>query len=215
MTTTTLPQIAVVDVETTGLDEDKNVILELGIVLYGIDLNEIASFSQTVTDSTAISHLDHLAMLAAQAGDHLGQEPWSGAEYVHRMHQDNGLAWEIREANATGQRRTHAQVADEAAAWMMSQGLGPGRRMLPMTGSSVLLDRSFIKRQMPALNEMFHYRNTDVSTLKNLTEIYRADVAESLLAVNMEFLGTHRVLADCRNTARELQHYLTTMWAKR
>lgn len=214
MTDPLLPVHVVVDVETTGLNENENVILELGIVLYSIEMQEISSFRRIVADGNTVAHLDHLAMLHAQERDHFGQEPWKGAAYVHEMHQKNGLAWEIRDAHAQGSQATPQAVAADAVGFLNAYGLGENRRKLPMTGSSVLLDRSFIKRQMPELDAAFHYRNTDVSSIKNLVEIYREDVRLDLQANPAARGGEHRVLSDCRNTAYELEFYLTWVFAK-
>ncbi len=72
----------------------------------------------------------------------------------------------------------------------------------PMCGNSICQDRRFLDRQMPELERYFHYRNLDVSTLKELARRWAPEVAESFSKQ-----GAHLALADIRESIRELQHY--------
>ena len=72
----------------------------------------------------------------------------------------------------------------------------------PMCGSSICQDRRFLARYMPDLERFFHYRNLDVSTLKELARRWAPPVAESFVKQ-----GTHLALADIQESIRELRHY--------
>jgi oligoribonuclease len=72
----------------------------------------------------------------------------------------------------------------------------------PMCGNSICQDRRFLARYMPDLERFFHYRNLDVSTLKELARRWAPPVAESFVKQ-----GTHLALADIHESIRELRHY--------
>jgi oligoribonuclease len=77
-----------------------------------------------------------------------------------------------------------------------------------MCGNSICQDRRFMARLMPRLEAFFHYRNLDVSTVKELARRWAPPVAE---AFSKE--GTHLALDDIRESVRELQHYRDTFFA--
>jgi oligoribonuclease len=72
----------------------------------------------------------------------------------------------------------------------------------PMCGNSICQDRRFMARYMPQLEKFFHYRNLDVSTLKELSRRWAPKVLESLVKQ-----GSHRALDDIRESVAELKHY--------
>jgi oligoribonuclease len=92
---------------------------------------------------------------------------------------------------ATAERRT----VDFLAAWAE-----PKRS--PMCGNSICQDRRFLARYMPTLEAFFHYRNLDVSTLKELALRWAPNVAEGFRKTS-----THLALDDVRDSIRELQYY--------
>lgn len=207
------PSVAVIDIETTGLDRTKNIILEVGIILLNRDLEEIAVFEEVVADRNSVGHLDWLEGLAMEEPNYRGQEPWKGAKYVHEMHQNNGLANYIRARVASDECTTLGEISNKAADWLRSYNVGRNLNSLPMCGSTVHFDRGFIETQMPQLNEQFHYRNIDVSTLKGLVDLYRNDIA-TIRNVALLPARTHRALSDCRDSVAELKFYLEHLFAK-
>lgn len=210
------PAVAIVDIETSGLDHTKHVILELGIALYDLSLNEIATFSTLVADRNSVAHLQWLENLYNEAREDLSlrsQEPWKGARIVHEMHQKNGLADEIRAVVAGGEEITLADAAFSAVAWLDSYGISQKKNALPMTGSTILFDRMFIQSQMPALNEAFHYRNIDISSIKGIVDMYRDDIVQTRHAELIP-ARTHRVLSDCKDSVEELEFYLKHFFVK-
>jgi oligoribonuclease len=83
-----------------------------------------------------------------------------------------------------------------------------GRRTSPMCGNSICQDRRFLHRCMPELEQWFHYRNLDVSTLKELALRWAPEVAAGLVKENR-----HEALADIRESVAELRHYRNNMGA--
>jgi len=78
----------------------------------------------------------------------------------------------------------------------------------PMCGNSICQDRRFLAREMPALERFFHYRNLDVSTLKELARRWAPHVADSFVKE-----GAHLALADILESIRELKHYRGALFA--
>ncbi len=79
---------------------------------------------------------------------------------------------------------------------------GPAKRSSPICGNSICQDRRFLYRHMPRLEGYFHYRNLDVSTLKELAARWAPQVRESFKKGN-----THLALDDIRESIAELRHY--------
>ena len=77
-----------------------------------------------------------------------------------------------------------------------------------MCGNSICQDRRFLARSMPELEAFFHYRNLDVSTLKELARRWAPAVAESFVKQ-----GTHLAHADIHESIRELRHYRARLFA--
>lgn len=204
---------AVVDIETTGLREDENIILELGIVLLDRELNTIATFSSIIANRGTIAHVDWLQELASDEPKFRGKEPWFGAKNVFEMHTKNGLISLVRGAAASGNILTLDEVAQNAVNFLRSNNVGAGLNELPMTGSSVSFDRRFIRAQMPTLDKEFHYRNIDISTLKGLVDMYRADVVQNR-NTSLDPKREHRALPDCFDSISELRFYLNHLFAK-
>lgn len=206
-------EIAILDIETSGLNERENIILEIGIVLLTRSLEIVGKFESVVADPMAVQHLDWLEQMASQEPNFRGQQPWAGAKYVHEMHQANGLAMEIRAKVQGGDIHSLAEVSHSAADWLRSFNIGRDLTALPMTGSSVHFDRGFIKEQMPVLNEQFHYRNIDISSVKGLVDLYRADIVE-LRKTELRPDCSHRAMRDCLDSIDELRFYLENVFSK-
>ena len=111
-----------------------------------------------------------------------------------RQHGQSGLIDRIRRSNVT-----MAQAESETIAFL-SKYVESGRS--PMCGNSICQDRRFLARQMPTLERFFHYRNLDVSTVKELAYRWRPDILSSF-----EKKGNHLALDDIRDSIRELRHY--------
>ncbi len=164
-----------IDLEMTGLDPDGDRIIEIATI---------------VTDS-------QLAILAEGPvfAIHQGEDALARMDDWNRtQHGGSGLTARVRASRvdeAGGERAT----LEFLEAWVE-------RGRSPMCGNSVCQDRRFLARHMPALEKFFHYRNLDVSTLKELALRWAPRVAEGL-----QKPSTHLALDDVRESIRELQYY--------
>ena len=171
------PSFVVVDYETTGLEAHLHVPLELGMVVVNDNLDVLAEISSIIQPAAMpIWHELH--------------------ESVQRMHTMNGLI----EAIGRGEGSVKAQVEEDFIVFL-DQNNATG---LPMCGSSVQFDRSWMQVHMPDLAAEFHYRNIDISTIKELCRRYNKRVFDAAPA-KME---QHRSLPDCHETLRELDFYI-------
>lgn len=130
-------RLAWLDIETTGLDPERDDILELGIVITDSKLVELARASWVLGD-------------ARDPADIRDPE-------VRKMHEESGLIDELYSSGCE-----IGQVQNEALTFIRAHGA----EQSPMCGASVHFDRSFIRAGMPELFAAFHYRNFDVSTFK-------------------------------------------------
>jgi oligoribonuclease len=94
---------------------------------------------------------------------------------------------------------TEAEVEQRVLAFMKRH---VGERQSPMCGNSICQDRRFMARHMPKLEAYFHYRNLDVSTLKELAARWRPELKEGFKKAN-----SHTALADIQESIAELRYY--------
>ncbi|HSW91329.1 MAG TPA: oligoribonuclease [Candidatus Saccharimonadales bacterium] len=137
----------VVDVETTGLDEGLDTILELGILIADARFNVLASFSE-------VAYFD------------FGLSRGGIDDLVIDMHKKNGL-WDACKAS----RHSLAGIQASAVGFLKEGGW----ENQPMCGSTIQFDRKFIAAYMPKLDATFHYRHIDVSSFKNIFLKYEWD----------------------------------------
>ena len=167
-----------IDMEMTGLNPETDRILEVALVVTDHDLNAVA------VAPVWVLHQDD-ATLAAM-------DSWNQS-----THGRSGL---IDKAKAS--TLSDAQV--EFAALAFLRDLVPSKAS-PMCGNSICQDRRFLARTMPALEDYFHYRNLDVSTLKELARRWKPDL---LKGIPKE--GRHEALADVYESIEELRYYRRT-----
>jgi oligoribonuclease len=168
-----------IDLEMTGLDPATDSILEIATLVTDKELQLIAE-----GPVFAIAH--PLARLEAM-------DDWNRTQ-----HSKTGL-WQRVLDDAVTMAEAEARTVD-----FLLQHVPPGKS--PMCGNSICQDRRFLARLMPRLERYFHYRNLDVSTVKELARRWAPDV---LAAVRKE--SAHTALADIRESVAELRHYRAHM----
>ena len=168
-----------IDLEMTGLDPLEDRIIEIATV---------------VTDKN-LNILDQGPVLAIkQSSDKLDRMD----EWCTQQHGKSGLTERVRNSTVS------EETAEAVTIAFLDQYVPAGRS--PMCGNSICQDRRFLARWMPELEEFFHYRNLDVSTLKELARRWSPDIYEGL---NKE--SRHLALDDIKDSIEELKYYRKNM----
>ncbi|GAB2188599.1 oligoribonuclease [Sessilibacter sp. MAH1] len=164
-----------IDLEMTGLDPDNDVIIEIATIVTDAHLNILAEGPVfAVSQDKAI--LD-------------GMDEWNT-----RQHGQSGLTQRVLESTVD------AEQAEQATIEFLQQWVPAGKS--PICGNSICQDRRFLVRGMPKLERYFHYRNLDVSTLKELARRWAPEV---LAGVKKQ--GAHLALDDIKDSIEELKYY--------
>lgn len=164
-----------IDLEMTGLDPDSDLIIEIATVVTDKDLNVLAE-----GPVMAIHQPD--SVLAAMD------------EWNTRQHGQSGLADRVRASDLT------AAVAQQRTIAFLQNWVEAGAS--PMCGNSICQDRRFLARLMPELERFFHYRNLDVSTVKEIARRWKPEVLKG-----MTKKGSHLALDDIYDSIAELAYY--------
>ena len=164
-----------IDLEMTGLDTVNDSILEIATIVTDSQLNVLAEGPEL-----AIAH----PLSALDAMD----------EWNRNQHGKSGLWQRVLESSVdTG--AAEAMTLEFLAAWVPANAS-------PMCGNSICQDRRFLHREMPELERHFHYRNLDVSTIKELARRW----APSVLG-GVRKQAAHTALSDVHDSIAELRHY--------
>lgn len=164
-----------IDLEMTGLSPNDDRIIEIATLVTDSQLNLLAQ-----GPVFAIHQSD--ARLDAMD------------EWNTRQHGGSGLADRVRASDVD------EAYAEQATIVFLEQWLPAGSS--PMCGNSICQDRRFLANYMPALERFFHYRNLDVSTLKELAKRWRPEALKGFSK-----RGAHTALADIEDSIAELRHY--------
>lgn len=164
-----------IDLEMTGLKPDADRILEMAIVVTDHALDTVAQSPVFVV---------HQADAVLDAMD-----AWNQG-----THARTGLIGRVRASVAT-----EAEIEAQALDFLREQ---VPAKASPMCGNSICQDRRFLARYMPALEDWFHYRNLDVSTLKELARRWKPEVVKGIPKE-----GRHEALADVHESIDELRYY--------
>jgi oligoribonuclease len=164
-----------IDLEMTGLVPERDRIIEIGIV---------------ITDSQLESVAEGPTWVVHQSDEILaGMDAWNQS-----THGKSGLTERVRAS-------THQEEEVEQSVIRFLEEWVP-KGASPMCGNSICQDRRFLARYMPTLEDWFHYRNLDVSTLKELTKRWYPAIYSGV-----KKSGKHEALADVYESIEELRYY--------
>lgn len=163
------------DMEMTGLEPERDRIIEIAVIITDSQLNEVA-VAPVITVHQPDSVLDAM-------------DDWN-----KNTHGKSGLIDRVKAS-------TVSEADAEAGMLAFLQEWVP-QRASPMCGNSIGQDRRFLARYMPTLEAWFHYRNLDVSTLKELARRWKPEVAKGVVKQ-----GRHEALADIQESIAELRYY--------
>ena len=169
-----------IDCEMTGLDLGSDALIELAVLVTDPELNVLGDGVDIVIKPPA----DALAQMS---------------DFVTEMHRNSGLL----ELLPNGV--TLAEAEAQALAYIRSHV--PDVRKAPLAGNTIGTDRTFLARDMPELESHVHYRNVDVSSLKELAKRWYPRIYFTAPTKS----GNHRALADIRESIEELRYYREAM----
>lgn len=172
-----LQKLVWLDLEMTGLDPAVDVILEIAAVVTTADLEVIAELP---------------ALIIHQPREKLEQM----IPLVRDMHTHSGLLNDVSSSTTT------LDEAQETVLSFLKKHVQPG--VSPLCGNSVWQDRRFLHAYMPQLHNFFHYRNVDVSTIKELVKYW--------YGVKYQKPDVHRALPDIHASIQELVYYRKTFF---
>lgn len=164
-----------IDLEMTGLDPEQERIIEMATIITDENL-------ETVAEGPVIAVHQSDELLDAMD------------EWCTRTHGESGLTQRVRDSSvseAEAEQQTLSFLRDYVPAGSS-----------PLCGNSIGQDRRFLVKYMPELEAFFHYRNLDVSTIKELARRWRPDVLDGV-----KKKGSHLALDDIRDSISELRHY--------
>ena len=164
-----------IDLEMTGLDTQNDRIIEIATIVTDSELNILAEGP----------------MLAIHQSDEImnGMDEWNT-----RQHGSSGLTSRVKESTINEAEAERQTIA------FLEQYVTKGKS--PMCGNSICQDRRFLARCMPELESFFHYRNLDVSTLKELAVRWAPGIAKGFTKNS-----SHLALDDTRDSINELKYY--------
>jgi len=171
-----------IDCEMTGLDLQRDALIEIACLVTDSDLNVLGEGVDVVV------HADEAALAAMP-------------DVVRDMHARSGLTEEVRAS-----RVALADAEQQVLAYVREHV--PDARTAPLAGNSIATDRGFLTRDMPELDAHLHYRMVDVSSVKELCRRWFPRVFYAKPEKGL----AHRALADIRESIRELDYYRHTLF---
>ncbi len=174
------PPLIWIDCEMTGLSLENDALVEIAVLVTDEKLNVLGEGVDLVIATSP----EKLAGMR---------------EEVRAMHTESGLINEIPNG-------VKVSEAEAAVLNYLSAHTQPGKS--PLAGNSVGMDRNFIARDMPALNDYLHYRTVDVSSIKELARRWYPKVYFNA----PKKTGNHRALGDIKDSIEELRYYQTQIF---
>lgn len=164
-----------IDLEMTGLDTDNDVIIEIATLVTDDNLNILA-------EGPVLAIHQHDTILNKMD------------EWNTRQHGQSGLIERVRRSTLSA-RDAELQTLEFLKKWVTP-------KHSPMCGNSICQDRRFMHRLMPELEQFFHYRNLDVSSVKELAKRWRPEIMSGL-----KKQASHLAMDDIRDSIVELKYY--------
>ncbi|HTX63610.1 MAG TPA: oligoribonuclease [Acidimicrobiales bacterium] len=177
--------LAWMDLEMTGLDPATDAIVEIATLLTDDDLNIVAEGPDLVL-ATSPAQLDAMS------------------DVVRDMHTRSGLLAAI-EASTLSLEDAGKETMTFLESHISERGT------VPLCGNSIGMDRRFLAAQLPGIEQFFHYRSIDVSTVKELARRWLPDA----LAGAPHKHGSHRAMHDVKESVAELAYYRRTVFQTR
>lgn len=177
------PPLIWIDCEMTGLSLETDALVEIAVLVTDENLNVLG---------------DGVDLVIATSPEKLA----GMRDEVRNMHTESGLITEIPNG-------VSISAAEEAVIQYLASHTQPGKS--PLAGNSVGMDRSFIARDMPRLNEYLHYRTVDVSSIKELARRWYPKVYFNA----PKKTGNHRALGDIKDSIEELRYYQSQIFIPR
>lgn len=168
------------DLEMTGLDPDKDKIIEIATIITDRHLRVIAEGPEI-----AVFQSDEILN---------GMDEWNT-----KHHTRSGLVERVKQSTLD-EEAAEAQTLD-----FVMQYVPPGKS--PICGNTICQDRRFLYRHMPKLEKYFHYRNLDVSTVKELAKHWQPNIVKQFKKKTK-----HQAMEDIRESIAELKHYRDTFF---
>ena len=178
MATTTLPRLIWIDLEMSGLNPEKDRVLEVAAIITDARLNILAE-----SEPWVVHHPDSILD---------GMDSWNS-----RTHTDSGLIERCRRSTLD------EATVEKATLKFLKAHVKPGAS--PMCGNTICQDRRFLASHMPKLEKFFHYRNFDVSSFKIAAQLLRPELAQR---VKDSKPAEHQALLDIRASIDEMRLYL-------
>ena len=174
--------LAWMDLEMTGLDPDRHVIVEIATLLTDDNLELVAEGPDLIVHATELelAEMDN---------------------FVTNMHTRSGLLDQIKTSTVS------LEEAGQQTMAFLREHI-PEARTVPLCGNSIGTDRRFLAKQLPEVEEYLHYRSIDVSTLKELARRWYPAAFKSAPQKG----GSHRALDDIRESLDELRHYRSALF---
>ncbi len=182
------------DLETTGLDPERDIILEVAVVITNDDLIEAGHYTSIVIDSDPTKFAPR-SQESASTTDQFA---------IYDAHFENGLVKELINAQNDDPVPSLPHVQSQILDFLTEYGILGGQHMSdrpPLCGSTISFDRSFLVEYMPDVMARLHYRNVDVSTVRELAQRWWPDLP------GPEKTGAHRALSDIRESIDLLRYY--------
>ena len=166
--------------EMTGLNPDSDKIIEIAMIITGSDLNVLAQ-----SEVYAIHQSDEILN---------NMDKWNTD-----THTRTGLVERVKSSTYT-ETQVETELLQFMQTWLPEKAT-------PMCGNTIHQDRRFMVRHMPKLENYFHYRNLDVSTIKELARRWSPVVYKGVVKK-----GSHKALDDIVESIEELKHYRDTFF---